>query len=91
MAFTGPSYLVRRSGSWKRLGGVTAYGMLRNLLTVAVDDGRTVVVPIIRPGPMTAVGALFFAAATALNGINNRSNSNCNARRSTILFPAMLM
>ncbi len=67
MAFTGPSYRTSRSGSRKRFGGVTAYGILRNLLTVAVDDGRTVVVPITRPGPRTAVGACLPVAAAAFN------------------------
>lgn len=66
MAFTGPGYLTRRSGGRKRLGGVTAYGMLRNLLTVAVDEGRTVVVPISSPGRTTAVGAWLVAAVAEL-------------------------
>ena len=57
VAFTGPANFARRSGGRKRLGGVTAYGILRNLFTVAVDDGRTVVVPVIRPGRITTVGA----------------------------------
>jgi hypothetical protein len=37
--------------------------MLRNWFTVAVDDGKTVVVPMTRPGPRTAVGAWLEAAA----------------------------
>ena len=64
VAFTGPSYRTRRSGGIKRFGGVTAYGMLRNLFTVAVDDGSTVVVPMTLPGRRTAVGAWLEAAVT---------------------------
>ncbi len=64
VASTGPLYLARRSGGENRFGGVTAYGMLRNLFTVAVDDGSTVVVPMIRPGRRVAVGAGLGAAAT---------------------------
>lgn len=71
MAFTGPWYRKRGSGGRKRLGGVTAYGMLRNLLTVAVDDGRTVVVPMSSPGPTTAVGTWLAMAVTELRRAPN--------------------
>lgn len=81
MAFTGPWYRTRCSGSMKRLGGVTAYGMPRNLLTVAVDDGKTVVVPMSRPGPTTAVGAWLLAAVTEL--------SNASAQKTTEVLPNM--
>ena len=62
VAFTGPSYLTRRWGGKKRFGGVTAYGILRNWFTVALDDGSTVAVPTTRPGPRVAVGAWLEAA-----------------------------
>jgi hypothetical protein len=55
----------------KRRGGETAYGTPRNLLTVAVAEGKTVVVPMRTPGRITAVGAGLFLAATALTRAAN--------------------
>lgn len=81
VAFTGPLYRARRSGGRKRMGGVMAYGILRNLFTVAVEDGRTVVVPMIRPGRITAVGAWLEVA------VANPSS----AQRTAELLPNMLM
>lgn len=51
----------------KRFGGVIAYGMPRNLVTVALEDGRTVLIPINKPGPTTAVGAWFVTPVTELS------------------------
>lgn len=64
----------------KRFGGVTAYGMPRNLFTVAVEDGRTVVVPMTWPGPSTAVGTWLVVAVAELN----------NATKMTDALPNML-
>ena len=50
-------------GGEKRSGGLTAKGMPRNLLTVTVADGNTVVVPMTTPTSMVAVGKLVEAGA----------------------------
>ena len=44
------------TGGAKRSGGLTAKGMPRNLFTVTVADGRTVVVPMTSPTSMVTVG-----------------------------------
>lgn len=55
--------------------------MLRNLFTVAVDDGKTVVVPMTLPGLSTAVGAWLEAAVTEPS----------SAQRTAELLPSMLI
>ena len=45
------------TGGEKRSGGLNANGMPRNLLTVTVEEGRFVTVPITVPESMVAVGS----------------------------------
>ena len=44
------------TGGANRSGGLTANGIPRNLLTVTVADGSTVVVPMISPTSIVTVG-----------------------------------
>jgi hypothetical protein len=66
-------------GASKRSGG-EANGMLRNLFTVIVDDGKIVAVPMIVPSSMVTVGALANAKEKSPKRANEFRNRNCMMR-----------
>jgi hypothetical protein len=56
LATTGSENFWAGTGGAKRSGGLTAKGIPRNLLTVTLADGSTVVVPMTSPTSIVTVG-----------------------------------